>query len=500
MSRVLRCCLVVSTLAASLTLASPSPAAAASVIEVASFGTNPGNLRMFKYIPDGIAANAPLVVVQHGCTQSAAAIDSEMGWTKLADTWKVAVVFPQQQFANDSSLCFRWYDPNHHSRGMGEALSVKQMVDNVKANHSIDPARVFVTGFSAGGAFTNVMAAAYPDVFSAAASVAGVPYKCAESAAQISTCFGGIDRTPTEWGDKVRNAHPTYTGAKPEMSVWHGAVDATVPPMYLAEMMQQWTNYHAVDQTADVNGMFHGHDRKQYKDAGGATRVDSHSLEGIGHQFPIDPGAGATQCGTADASHVDVNTCGAYYIGQHWGIATVAAPLTATFANSAVNDGYVKAFSSGTSPEVGTLPGLAVGKGTDAKFNRAVMSFDSSSLPDAATVTRAWVVVQLDSYAGNPWADPVGNTLGIDVKTGCFGTCGVQTGDWAAAPTASAVAAIPAFFSGGKVSADFASTGRSAVNKTGVTELKLRFTAWQFYVNAITLKDGASARLVVEYV
>src|ERR1700686_780129 len=39
---------------------------------VHEFGPNPGNLRMFTYLPPQYAANPPLVVVLHGCTQTAA--------------------------------------------------------------------------------------------------------------------------------------------------------------------------------------------------------------------------------------------------------------------------------------------------------------------------------------------------------------------------------------------------------------------------------------------
>lgn len=47
--------------------------AQAGLQEVTSFGSNPGNLRMFRYLPAGLPANAPLVVALHGCTQSARA-------------------------------------------------------------------------------------------------------------------------------------------------------------------------------------------------------------------------------------------------------------------------------------------------------------------------------------------------------------------------------------------------------------------------------------------
>ena len=53
--------------------------------EVLVFGANPGNLRMFKYLPAGLAANPPLVVVLHGCTQTVAGYDLGAGWSTLAD-------------------------------------------------------------------------------------------------------------------------------------------------------------------------------------------------------------------------------------------------------------------------------------------------------------------------------------------------------------------------------------------------------------------------------
>ena len=52
---------------------------------VTSFGTNPGNLNMYSYAPTALPANAPLVVVMHGCTQTATQYASESGWNVLAN-------------------------------------------------------------------------------------------------------------------------------------------------------------------------------------------------------------------------------------------------------------------------------------------------------------------------------------------------------------------------------------------------------------------------------
>ena len=48
-------------------------------------GANPGALQMFIHVPDGLRAKAALVVILHGCGQTAAGYDEGTGWTKLAD-------------------------------------------------------------------------------------------------------------------------------------------------------------------------------------------------------------------------------------------------------------------------------------------------------------------------------------------------------------------------------------------------------------------------------
>ncbi|HZI15933.1 MAG TPA: PHB depolymerase family esterase, partial [Myxococcus sp.] len=193
-----------------------------ALTQVTSFGTNPGALRMWKHVPASMPANAPLVVALHGCTQTAAAY-SNTGWNALADVLKFYVVYPETYSSNNQNACFNWFEPGDTARGQGEALSIKQMVDQMKLDHSIDPRRVFVTGLSAGGAMTHVMAATYPDVFSGGAVMAGVPYKCATTMNDAFSCMSpGADKSPTVWRDLVRNAYSTYTGSYPKMSIWHG--------------------------------------------------------------------------------------------------------------------------------------------------------------------------------------------------------------------------------------------------------------------------------------
>lgn len=172
---------------------------------------------------------------------------------------------------------------------------------------------------------------------------------------------------------------------------------------------------------------------------------------------------------------------------------------TINLSSLAAEDGYVKAFADGTSPAVGTFSTPYIGRGTDAKFNRALLSFDTSAIPDSATVTRAYVTLTYYTLSGDPWANPAGNTLVIDVKNGTFGAAGVELTDWAAAPSANAVATVAKFTSGTKASSDFSSPGLAAINKTGKTQLKLRFSSDQTATHYLGIYDGASAVLTVVY-
>ncbi len=302
--------------AAALTgLAIPS-AWAASLQLVTGFGTNPGNLVMYKYVPMSMPSNAPVVVLLHGCSQTAASYDDETGWVKFADQYKFYLVFAQQQTTNNYGRCFNWFLSGDYTRGQGEALSIKQMVDKIKSSHSVDGNRVYVSGLSGGAAMTSVMLATYPDVFAGGAINAGVPYKCASSSTGGFSCMNGyVNKTPQQWGDLARSGYSGYSGRKPLVAIFHGSSDGTVAPMNLTELMEQWTNYHGVSQTPTTRDTVGGYPRSIY---GG--KVMTVSITGMGHGVAIDPGSGAEQCGYSASYILDVNLCSTYHTGKFWGL------------------------------------------------------------------------------------------------------------------------------------------------------------------------------------
>ncbi|MFI9764098.1 alpha/beta hydrolase family esterase [Streptomyces sp. NPDC051963] len=300
---------------------SPGRASAASLQEVIGFGTNPGALRMFRYVPDGLPAGRPVVVALHGCTQDAAGYGTGSGWTQLADRWGFSVVLPQQQSGNNASNCFNWFQGGDIARGQGEAASVAQMVDRQLGDVGGDGSRVYVTGLSAGGGMTAVMMAAYPEKFAAGGIVAGLPYGCAQAAGSPYVCmYVGATQTPQQWGDRVRAARPGYGGPWPTLVVFQGTADYTVKPVNMGDLVEQWTDVHGADQVVDVSDGVAGYPHQVFRGAGGAAVVETYSLTGMGHGQPVDPGSGSEQCGTAGAYLLDVNLCAAYRMGRAWGL------------------------------------------------------------------------------------------------------------------------------------------------------------------------------------
>ena len=277
--------------------------AAAALTKVDSFGSNPGALVMYEYVPAGLPSGRPIVVVMHGCTQQAAAMENA-GWNQLADLHKFTVVYPEQATANNPVRCFNWAgeygDTANLVRGQGENQSIIQMVDKAISMHGGDPARVYVAGFSSGAAFAAVMLATWPDRFAAGAIMSGIPYRCATTVSGAYSCQSpGVTKTAAQWGDLVRAAH-TYGGTRPRVQLWHGTTDATVVPKNREESVKQWANVLGTDDTADETETIGQAKRTAYK-SGGAIVVESYEVTGMGHAVAV----GETGCTGKVASYFE---------------------------------------------------------------------------------------------------------------------------------------------------------------------------------------------------
>jgi len=281
---------------------------------------NPGNLLGRCYIPAGMAAGAPLVVVLHGCTQSAAVYDHGSGWSYLADRHGFALLFPEQQRANNMNLCFNWYQPEDAARDRGEARSIRAMIAQMVDAHELDPARIFITGLSAGGAMTSVMLAAYPELFAAGAIIAGLPFGCADTLGEALGAMGNVAGSESALGEAVRRASP-HRGPWPRVSVWHGSADRLVAPANGEAIVRQWRDVHGLPMTASRTEQVDGHPRRVWTNASGQVLLENYVVTGMAHGTPLRPGRGEGQSGQAGAHMLDVGLSSTDRIAAFFGLA-----------------------------------------------------------------------------------------------------------------------------------------------------------------------------------
>jgi feruloyl esterase len=283
--------------------------------ELTGFGSNPGALRMFTYVPKKLPRSPALVVVLHGCTQSAASYDLGAGWSTLAERYGFVLLLPEQTQANNPKTCFNWFLPGDTKRGRGEALSIRQMIEKTIGAHGVDRGRVFITGLSAGGAMAAAMLAAYPEVFAAGAIIAGLPYGTASNVQEaFESMFQGKSHIAKVWGDKVRHAS-SHRGPWPRVSIWHGDADATVKPINAESLIRQWTDVHGID-AAPVQDKVDGYPRKVWR-RNGVEVVESYTISGMAHGTPL---AIAAHGGEAGPFLLEVGISSSYHIARFFGL------------------------------------------------------------------------------------------------------------------------------------------------------------------------------------
>jgi len=294
---------------------------------ILDFGSNPGNLRMFVYRPSTLADNPALVVVLHGCTQTAAGYDLGAGWSTLADRYGFALLLPEQQRSNNPNGCFNWFQPAHSRRDQGEPLSIRQMIEKSIVDHGIDRRRVFITGLSAGGAMTSNMLACYPEVFAGGAIVAGLPYGAATTVQQaFQSMYQSPTRSAHEWGDLVRKAS-SHRGPWPRVSVWHGNADKTVIPSNAQEILKQWTEVHGLPLSSSVTTRVDGFPREVWINEVGDELIEAYTITNMAHGTPLAIGEAEGACGTPGPFLLAVGISSSYHIAKFFGIAAARAPV-----------------------------------------------------------------------------------------------------------------------------------------------------------------------------
>jgi poly(hydroxyalkanoate) depolymerase family esterase len=234
------------------------------------------NTIMDLYVPTKVDAAPGIVVSIHYCSGNAG---SAHGWFQsAADKYGFIIIAP-----GAGGNCF-----DAKPERSGERENITKMVQYVVTQNHADPKRVFAAGASSGACMTQALMAAYPDVFAAGSSLAGVPAGAWTGGNAFGVSTGS--KTDAQWGDIVRSADSGFSGTRPRLQLWHGGMDETLKDeTFWPPEQGQWKNVAGVTDADGTKSQFKASqdtwERTSYKDAGGTVVVETNFAPNAPHDL-----------------------------------------------------------------------------------------------------------------------------------------------------------------------------------------------------------------------
>ena len=179
----------------------------------------------------------PLVVMIHGCRETAEEFERGTRMNAIADREGFAVLYPDQAAFANIRRCWNWFEPNT-AAGNGECAIILEMIREAHKHVKLDRTRVYVAGMSSGGALAGLLAYHHPDMFAAVAVHSGLPPMMPPSAAAaISAMKKGVRIDNEMLADSYWNTHEVLP---PALIVLHGDKDETVTEKNATAMVKLW--------------------------------------------------------------------------------------------------------------------------------------------------------------------------------------------------------------------------------------------------------------------
>lgn len=252
------------------------------------FTNKNGTLNYKLYTPIGSPRRRlPLVVMLHGCTQSASDFATGTGMNALADEMGFAVLYPEQSSSANMARCWNWHRPGNQSRGKGEPALIAALTQYAIAKCRANPARVYIAGISAGGAAAAIVAQAYPELFVAVGIHSGVAHGSISTLREAIAAMRGRHATTS----KTPTSRPRPT------IIFHGDRDEVVhpsnPAIFLSDLQRSVQG--PLTSRAQYGQSAGGRDftRTQYRNASGEVMLDNWTIHGSGHSWSGGARAGS---------------------------------------------------------------------------------------------------------------------------------------------------------------------------------------------------------------
>ena len=277
-------------------IAKPAPPATEVVPSVgrfiaASFRGQTGERAYKLYIPGrDVKGRRPLIVMLHGCSQSADDFAAGTRMNFAAEDHGCYVLYPEQTSSANASRCWNWFKSGDQKRDAGEPALIAGMTRQIAADYQIDPRRIYVAGLSAGGAAAAVLAEAYPEIYAAVGVHSGLACGVARDMTSAFTAMQGRHPAPdpeSGRGNGLLLQMPTI--------VFHGDRDSTVHPRNGAEVVARASagaDYKIDTESGDVAGG-HTFTRSVRRDAKGRVVLEDWVIHGAGHAWSGGSSAGS---------------------------------------------------------------------------------------------------------------------------------------------------------------------------------------------------------------
>ena len=164
--------------------------------------------RYVLHLPEGLPAEAPLVIVLHGYGGDA---DPEyFGMNATADRHRFAVCYPQGERDSRGKRCWNVGYPFQADMPVDDIRFLEELIDHLHRRYGLSRRNVFCTGMSNGGDMCYLLAVRRPELFAALGPVAGFMSVSAlredesRHPVPLFEIHGTLDRT-THWEGDLEN-------------------------------------------------------------------------------------------------------------------------------------------------------------------------------------------------------------------------------------------------------------------------------------------------------
>jgi len=227
----------------------------------------------------------PLVIMLHGCTQSPDDFAAGTRMNELAEQHGFFAAYPAQAASANMQRCWNWFNAQDQQRDSGEPSIIAGITQQIMQTLSVDAARVYAAGLSAGGAAAAIMGEKYPDLYAAIGVHSGL-------ACGAATSMGGAFRAMQRGGSPAQVAD---SGVIIPTIVFHGDHDKTVNVVNAGQVITQVKAGAALSLTTTQGESEGGvaFTRIVQSDNRGRPLLEQWTLHGAGHAWSGGSAAGS---------------------------------------------------------------------------------------------------------------------------------------------------------------------------------------------------------------